>query len=57
MFLKNWPSVNIVEILHQAYMGYPNVVRGECGHIILTNRTASVRCLECYTLSTVEENL
>lgn len=46
--IRQWPSVKIVEILHPEYMGYPNVVRGECGHVILTNRTTTVRCLECY---------
>lgn len=49
--LRHWPSVRIVEIVRPAYMGYPQIVRGECGHIILTNRTEHVRCLECYQKS------
>ena len=46
--VRNWPSVKIAEILRPAYEGYPQIVRGECGHVILTNRTTTVRCLECH---------
>jgi hypothetical protein len=48
VLVRHWPSVKIVEVMCQARYGYPNVVRGECGHVILTNRTTTVRCLECY---------